>query len=73
MMDTKKIAVVLEFSIRGYLFGIGEATPKELKEDLKELFPKPVSDLIDIQFDKILERKLKEIGWNHLEEIDWKH
>ena len=65
MMDIEKIAVALEFSIRGYLFGMGEATPGELKKDLKKILSpssKLESDFIDRLFERILEKKLKEMA-----------
>ena len=65
MMDIEKIAIALEFSIRGYLFGMGEATPVELKKDLKKILSpssKLESDFIDRLFEKILDRKLREMA-----------
>ena len=46
MIDTDKVNLILEFSIRGYIFGVGEASPEELKKDLKKV--KPTSIVIDI-------------------------
>ena len=65
MIDIEKITVALEFSIRGYLFGMGEATIEELKKDLKEILSpssKLESDFIDRLFEKILDRKLREMA-----------
>lgn len=65
MIDTEKIALVLEFSIRGYLFGLGKASLKDFKKDLADLFPKNTSNLVDKQFDEIWERKQKEMMFEH--------
>lgn len=66
MIDTDKVNLILEFSIRGYIFGIGEASPEELKKDLKKILStsKLALDFVDKQFDEILEKKLKEMDWN---------
>lgn len=66
MIDTDKVNLILEFSIRGYIFGISEASPEELKKDLKKILStsKLALDFVDKQFDEILEKKLKEMDWN---------
>ena len=64
-MDIEKIAVALEFSMRGYLFGMGEATPGELKKDLKEILSplsKLESDFVDRLFERTLEKRLREMA-----------
>lgn len=65
MIDTEKIDLILEYAIRGYLFGMGEASPEELKGDLKKILPEQSSKYVDEQFGKILERYLKDTGYKH--------